>query len=128
MNRPTAALVVLCLAFGLAGCDSPTRTVETTRRQITEFQAAPNEKTQAAVQESLAKLDAQVEALEKKGDTIQADLFRREASRLRSDFQATKISKAFRDAKNAIQGIGDAFQKAGKIIGDTLKDDETNAP
>jgi septal ring factor EnvC (AmiA/AmiB activator) len=128
MTRPTAALVVLCLALGLAGCDSPTRTVETTRRQITEFQAAPNDKTQAAIEESLAKLDAQVQALEKKGDTIQADLFRSQASRLRSDFQAAKISKAFRDAKNAIQGIGDAFKDAGKIIGDTLKADETNEP
>jgi uncharacterized lipoprotein YajG len=126
MNRTIAALV--CLAMMLAGCDSPTRTVETAKKQIVEFQAAPNDKTQADVEESLAKLDAQVAVLEKKGDTVQTDLFRRQASRLRSDFQAAKISRAFNDAKNAIQGIGEAFKGAGKVIGDTFKSSETNEP
>lgn len=128
MSRAAATLVAFCLALALAGCDSPSRTVDTTRSQLTEFQAAPNDKTQAAVEESLAKLDAQVAALEKKGDSTQADLFRRQAARLRSDFQAAKINKAFTDAKNAIQGIGDAFKDAGKIIGGSLKTAETNEP
>lgn len=112
----------------LAGCDSPARTVETAKRQIVEFQAAPSDKAQAAVEESLAKLDAEIAVLEKNGDAVQADLFRRQTSRLRSDFQAAKISRAFNDAKNAIQGIGEAFKGAGKAIGDTFKNSETNEP
>ncbi|MEI6278950.1 MAG: hypothetical protein WCQ16_06155 [Verrucomicrobiae bacterium] len=126
MNRTAAALV--CIALALAGCDSPTRTVETTRRQIAEFQASPNDQRQAAVEESLAKLDAQVAELAKKGDAVQSDLYRQQITRLRSDFQAAKINRALIDAKRAIQGIGDAFKEAGKAIGNTLKNTDTNTP
>ena len=69
MKRTAAALVGIALA--LAGCDSPTRTVETTRRQIAEFQASPTDQRQAAVEESLAKLDVQIAELAKKGDAVQ---------------------------------------------------------
>ena len=128
MNRSTAALVAFCLAIGLAGCDSPARTVSTTRKKIADFQAAPNDRRQSDVEESLAILDTQIEVLAKKGDTVQCELFRQQASRLRSDFQAAKLSRTFTDAKNAIQGIGDAFKGAGKIIGDTIKNAATNEP
>ena len=121
-----AVLLAICLA--LAGCDSPAKTVETARKQITEFQTSPNEERQAAIEESLAKLDAQVAELEKNGDDARTELFRKQAARLRADFQAAKISRAFKDAKNAIRGIGDAFKGAGKIIGDTFKTSETNEP
>ncbi|MEI6035639.1 MAG: hypothetical protein WCS65_15340 [Verrucomicrobiae bacterium] len=126
MSRPAAALVAICLALAVAGCDSPARTVEAARRHVTEFQADPNDKTQAAVEESLARLDSQIAGLEKKDDSVQADLYRQQAARLRSDFQAAKIHKALRDAKNAIQGIGDAFKGAGKVISETLQSSGTN--
>lgn len=122
-------LALLAVAVGLAACDSPGRTVQTTKSQIAAFQANPDSAKQAAVEESLARLDLQVGELEKKGDTIQADLFRRQAASLRSDFQAAKMSKAINDAKKAIEGIGDAFKDAGKTIGEALKSSsDTNQP
>ena len=117
-----AALIVL------AGCDSPARTVETTQRQLSAFQASPDAQKQAAVERSLAKLDAQVEELEKKGDRVHADIFRRQASSLRTDFQAARMARAINDASKAIQGIGEAFKDAGKSFGEAFKNTGTNQP
>jgi len=123
------ALALLAMAAGLAACDSPGRTVQTAKAQISAFQANPDSAKQAAVEESLARLDLQVGELEKKGDPIQADLFRRQSASLRSDFQAAKMSRAINDAKKAIEGIGDAFKEAGKTIGEALKTSpDTNRP
>ncbi len=110
------------------GCNSPSRTVENARKQLAEFQAAPDAEKQAAVEKSLAKLDSQVEELEKKGDRARADVFRRQAFSLRTDFQAAKMARALNDARNAIQGIGDAFKDAGKSFSETFKNAETNSP
>ncbi len=121
-------LALAAVLLALTGCDSPARTVDSTRRQLAAFQASPDAAKQAAVEASLAKLDDQVASLERKGDTIQADLFRGQASRLRTDFQAAKMARAFNDAKNAIQGIGDAFKDAGKSFSETFKNSDTNNP
>ncbi|MCK9588738.1 MAG: hypothetical protein WC076_12115 [Terrimicrobiaceae bacterium] len=112
----------------LAGCDSPSRTVDAARKQLSAFQAAPDAEKQATVERSLAKLDAQVEELEKKGDRVQADLFRRQALGLRTDFQAAKMARALHDASKAIQGIGEAFKDAGKSFSETLKNSDSNQP
>lgn len=120
--------LVLCAlaALFLAGCDSAQRTVETARKQLTEFKASPDSARQAALEQSLAKLDGQIAGLEKKGDTVQADLFRRQAAALRSDFQAARLAKSLNDAKNAIQGFGDAIKDAGKSFSETLRNSSKN--
>ena len=120
--------VAVAALLALAGCHSPARTVDTARRQLSAFQAAPDAEKQAAVEQSLASLDAQVDELEKKGDHVQADLFRRQASSLRTDFQAAKMARAFNDASKAIQGIGEAIKDAGKSFSETLKNSGTNSP
>jgi len=126
-TRFPAFLCALAALF-LTGCDSAQRTLETTRRQLSEFQAAPDTAKQAAVEQSLAKLDRQVAAFEKTGDTVQADLFGRQAASLKSDFQAARLAKTLNDAKNALQGFGDAIKEAGKSFNDTLRNTskETN--
>jgi ABC-type Fe3+ transport system substrate-binding protein len=125
MKRWIFAVAVVLV---LAGCDSPSRTIDTARKQLAEFQAAPDAEKQAAVEKSLDKLDAQIEQLAQKGDRSQADLLRSQASGLHTDFQAAKMARAFNDVKNAIQGIGDAFKDAGKSFSETLKKDGTNPP
>lgn len=128
MKTPTRIFCALALAAALAACDSPTRTVEATSRQIAAFQAAPDAQKKAAIEASLAKLDSQIQALADKGDSVQADLFRQQARSLRADFQAAKMSQAINSAKEAIEGIGQAFKEAGKTIGETFKSDQTNEP
>jgi len=122
--RVVAAAALLVLA----GCDSPSRTADIAQRQLAAFQAAPDAQKQAAVEQSLARLDAQVDELDKHGDHVQADLFRRQASILRTDFQAAKMARAFHDASKAIQGIGEALKDAGKSFNETFKNSGTNQP
>ena len=126
-SRFSIAMCALAV-FLLSGCDSAQRTVDTARRQLSEFKAAPDNAKQAAVEQSLAKLDGQIAALEKKGDNANADIFRRQASGLKGDFQAARLAKTLNDAKNAIQGFGDALKEAGKSFNDTLRNSskETN--
>ena len=122
--RVVAAAALLVLA----GCDSPSRTADTVRKQLSAFQAAPDAEKQAAVERSLAKLDAQVDELDKNGDHAQADIFRRQASGLRTDYQAAKLAGAFNNVSKAIRGIGEAFKDAGKSFGETFKNTGTNNP
>ena len=115
--------IILCAfaALFLVGCDSAQRTVDTTRRQLSEFQAAPDNAKLAAVEQSLAKLDRQIADLEKSGDKVQADIFRRQAASIRGDFQAARLAKTLNDAKNAFQGFGEAIKDAGKSFNATLQ-------
>ena len=108
-------------ALFLVGCDSAQRTVDTARKQLMEFQAAPDAAKQAAVEKSLAKLDRQIDDLEKNGEPAEAAILRHQASSLKGDFQAARLAKTLRDAKNAIQGFGDAIKDAGKSFNDTLR-------
>jgi uncharacterized protein YukE len=121
-------LVAATVVLALAGCDSPTRTVETARTQLATYQAAPDPVKQAAVEKSLAKLDDQIANLEKIGDRSQADQFRNQAVILRTQFQAAKMAQALNEAKNAIQGIGKAFEEAGKGFTEVFKNSGTNNP
>lgn len=126
MSRLTRFLAACGLAIALAACDSPERTVSEASRQIAAYQAAPDAEKQAAIEASLARLETQVGELDRKGDRVKADLFRRQAQSLRSDFQAAKMARALQDAKAAIEGIGQAFQEAGKTIGESFRLPTTN--
>lgn len=125
MRRWITAAAVLAV---LTGCDSPARTVDVARKQLSAFQSSPDADKQTAVEQSLVKLDAQVDELEKKGDHIHADFFRQQASTLRTDFQAAKMARALNQAKQAIEGIGKAFKDAGKSFSETFKNSDTNTP
>lgn len=128
MNARIVLFFSAMIALLFAGCDSPQRTVDTARKQLAAFQAAPDAAKLAAVEQSLAKLDQQIEALKAKGDSVQTDLLRRQASNLKSDLQAAKLAKTINDAKNAIQGFGEAIKEAGKSFNETLRNGskETN--
>ena len=54
------------LALGaalLSGCDNPQKTVDSLRRELMEFKAAPDEAKQVKIDASFAKLESQIIAL-----------------------------------------------------------------
>ncbi len=120
-------LIALAVATVLVGCDSPERTVERTRQQISAYQAAPDSKKQAEIEASLDKLDTQVARMEKSGDEAGASALRRQTRLLRNDFQAAILARTINDTSKAIQGIGDAFKDLGKTFSETFKDNDTNS-
>ena len=117
------------LALGaalLSGCDNPQKTVDSLRRELMEFKAAPDEAKQVKIDASFAKLESQIIALEQRGDG-KADEFKRQLASLRGDYQAAKMAKALQDAKSAIQGFGEALKDTAKSVEDAFKNSQTNS-
>lgn len=118
----SALLISLCLA----GCDSPQHTIDKLRTEIVEFQAKPDADKQIEIDKNFIKLEDQVTKLSAKGDA-KAEAYRRQLVSLRSDYQAAKMAKAMEDAKNAIQGLGEAAKEGVKGIGDFFRGGNTNS-
>ena len=121
------ALASLALGVALlAGCDNPQKTVDSLRRELMEFKAAPDERKQAKIDASFAKLESQITALQKRGDE-RTDELKRQMASLRGDYQAAKMAKALQDAKSAIQGFGEALKDTAKSVEDAFKNSQTNS-
>jgi len=120
LMKRLGTLVVAVIALALAGCDNPQRTVDTLQNEITAFKTTPDEKKQLEIEQNLAKLEAQVEKLQKKGDA-RADELAKELTALRTDYQAAKMAKALEDAKKALQGFGEALKDGVKSVGDVFR-------
>jgi len=122
--KHTLTLLALAVLF-LTGCDNPQNTADSLRKDIAGFKAVPDEKKQLAIDQSFVKLENQIQELEKRGDAKSAGL-RDQLTALRADYQAAKVNKALKDAKNAIQGIGEAVKDSAKSIGDIFKGSGTS--
>jgi predicted small secreted protein len=120
--------IFLAFAFAatlLAGCDNPQRTIDSLRKEIIEFKAAPDEKRQAKIDEHFARLESQIAALQQRGDP-KAEALKSQLASLRADYQAARMAKAVQDAKNAIQGFGEALRDTAKSVEDAFKKPDTN--
>jgi len=125
MKRLFAVSALLAALF-ISGCDSPQSTIDKLRKEIIEFQAKPDAEKQIAIEKDFVKLEEQVGKLEAKGDD-KANIYKSQLASLRNDYQAAKMAKAMEDAKNAIQGLGEAMKDGAKGIGDFFnKGGETN--
>ena len=122
--KSALTLLALTVLF-LTGCDNPQKNADTLRKEIAEFKAAPDEKRQLVIDQSFAKLENQIQELEKRDDP-KADGLKEQLAALRSDYQAAKVNKALNDAKHAIQGLGEAVKDEAKNIGDIFKGSGTN--
>jgi len=109
----------------LAGCDNPQRTVDSLRKELIEFKAAPDEKRQAKIDEHFARLESQIAALQQRGDP-KAEALKSQLASLRADYQAARMAKAVQDAKNAIQGFGEALRDTAKSVEDAFRKPDTN--
>jgi predicted small secreted protein len=124
MKRALASLALG--AALLAGCDNPQKTLDSLRRELMEFKAAPDERKQAKIDASFAKLESQITALQERGDE-RTDELKRQMASLRADYQAAKMAKALQDAKSAIQGFGEALKDTAKSVEDAFKNSQTNS-
>ena len=117
------------LALGaalLAGCDNPQKTVDSLRKELMEFKAAPDETKQAKIDADFAKLESQIAALQQRGD-VKADELKRQLASLRGDYQSAKMAKALQDARSAIEGFGEALKDTAKSVEDAFKNSQTNS-
>ena len=91
-------VLALCL---LTGCDSPSSRIQEIKRNLDAFKRSPNQQTKEALEKSFAMMEVQIQKLEAKGDTVQFDLFRRQAFTLRYDFHSTLLAIAKWNAEEA---------------------------
>jgi septal ring factor EnvC (AmiA/AmiB activator) len=117
--KPLVFAVVIVL--GLTGCDNPQATVDSLRADIASYRAAPNDTTEQKIAAAFAKLDEQITAVEKSGNAQRAAALRKAADSLRGDFAAAKIARSVQDAKNAIQGFGEALKETAKDVGEAIR-------
>jgi Sec-independent protein translocase protein TatA len=116
-------IIILLGAVLLVGCDSPERTVDSLRKEIAEFRITPDEKTRVKIEQNFAKLERQVAELQQRGDSRAGEL-KNQLISLRGDYQAARMSKAVQDAKDAIQGFGEALKNTAKSFEEAFKDTE----
>ena len=119
------ALLALACALVLAGCDSAQSTADKLRAEIAEFKNTPDDKKQALIEEHFTKLETQLAALQKRGDA-KADAISDQLTSLKEQYQTAKLAKALNDAKNAIQGFGQAVKDTAKDIQQTFQGNQTN--
>jgi hypothetical protein len=124
MKRIFVALLLGTLAL-VIGCDSPQRTVTSLWKEIAEFKAAPDDKRGEKIDQDFAKLERQIAELQQRGDPS-ADELRNQLVSLRSEYQAAKISKAVQDARDAIQGFGQALKDTARSVEEAFKNADTN--
>jgi predicted small secreted protein len=123
MKRPLAALLLGTVV--LSGCDSPQRTIDSLRKELMEFKAAPDDAKEARIEADFAKLENQIAVVQQKGDP-RADDLRAQLASLRGEYQTAKIARALQNARSAIQGFGEALKDTAKSVEDALKSSQTN--
>lgn len=123
MPRPAKFVLILLSALALHACgDKPKETVELVRQQLADYKADPTEARQQQVESSLARLDSQIEELEKSDRQSEAQLYRASEENLRADFRSARMLNSLRDAQSAVEGVGSAFKDAGRSIGDAFRE------
>ena len=82
--------IVLAILLLLSACNQPAETIREIQKNLEIFKAKPNMVTLEALDKSFDKIQTQIDALQAKGDTVQADLYRRQAFTLRYEYRAVR--------------------------------------
>ena len=87
---------VLVILLLLGACGRPdainpeAATIHEIERNLHTFKANPNMVTLEALDKSFDKIQVQIDELKARGDTVQADLYRRQAFTLRYEYRAVR--------------------------------------
>ena len=85
-------ILLAILTLGLAACDSTAGTVREIKQNLESFQKYPTIQTKERLNRSFDKINDQIRALEERGDTVNADLFRRQALTLLYEYHSTRLA------------------------------------
>ena len=88
--------MLLAILLLVGACSRPSaihpevETIREIERNLESFKANPNMATLETLDKSFDKIQAQIDALKAQGDTVQADLYRRQAFTLRYEYRAVR--------------------------------------
>ncbi len=125
MNIPTPSRLLLgllgcALLVLLPGCDSPQKTADTLRRDIAAFPAAPDAEASRKIEENLSRLQVQIDKLRSAGKDAEANGWQQELTSLQIQYAGARVGAGLQKAKQAADGIGEAFRQAGQSIGEAF--------
>ena len=114
-------LFVMLATLLAAGCDSPRNTVESLQREIGAYSGDPSEAASDRIDNLFARLDGQIAKLREAGRTEQAADFSRQRDALQAQFATARLTATLLKAKQAAEGLGEAFRQAGESLGEALR-------
>lgn len=130
-QAPLQWLLLLLIAALFTACDNPQRTVDGLKKDIVSYRANATDEGRARIEAGFAKLDQQIAKLNQKGDTLKAGVLERQRDDLATDYTASQLGNAVKNAAEAFKGFGKAFERAGKDIDEAVRkqsDAATNEP
>lgn len=114
------------LTLGLAACDSPAGTVREIKQNLETFQKYPTIRTKERLDRSFDKINEQIKALEDRGDTVNADLFRRQALTLLYEYHSTRMAFSKWSAEQA--NLPNVGKKTNHVSGNVNTVSEKSNP
>jgi hypothetical protein len=86
----TYRLLVVAVLVLMAACSRPDDTIQEIKQKLEIFKVKPNMATLEDLDKSFDKIQAQIDAMQAKGDTVQADLYKRQAFTLRYEYRSVR--------------------------------------
>ncbi|MBU3666130.1 MAG: hypothetical protein FGM15_09695 [Chthoniobacterales bacterium] len=109
------------LAVVLSACDSPQSVIDALRRDIATYATAPTAEAAAAIDANFDLLDSRIAKLRASGRDQEAAAFANERDTLRAQYAAARVGASLQKARQAVEGLGEAFRQAGETLGGVLK-------
>lgn len=104
----------------LVSCDSPQRTTDQLKKEIQEYKSNPSDAQETQIDNSFAKLNQQIAALEKDGKTDEAAQWKQQSLSLQGDYQGAKLARTIQDAKRVFEGVGEAVKQGAQSLKDAF--------
>lgn len=118
----TLQLLVLSVwSFVVLGCGSPQDTVDALQKEIAAYPTDHSDAAASRIDEQFSRLAGQIKKLQESGKSAEADSFARQRDALQAQYAAARMTASLLKAKQAAEGLGEAFRQAGESIGEAFR-------